>query len=144
MNKLGLELVLESIKSSINQPSDAVFALVHWLLTSSKNFGCVGTGENFSDADSQPSEVLSSNWNQNNRDENGAFYSIRYRQKDSNQKYVLKMVFSLVDTWQLILCRTGDDKTVSISINVENEVSNTDGYPFKDVDQVIERHIIKS
>jgi len=139
MNKFGLELVLESVKSSIDQPSDAVFALVHWLLTSSKNFGCVGTGENYSASDLQPSEVLSTDWNKSNKEENGPFYSVRYRQKDSNQKYVLKMVFSLGDTWQLILCRTGDDKTVSMSINVDNEVSNTDGYPFKDVDKLIEQ-----
>ena len=136
MNKFGLELVRESVKASSNQPSDAVFALVHWLLTSSKQFGCVGTGEHFSDNDLQPSEVLSQGWNKSNKDENGPFYSVRYRQKDSNQKFVLKMVFSLGTTWQLVLCRTGDDKTVSMSINVENEVSETDGYPYQDVDKV--------
>ena len=136
MNKFGLELVLELVKSSLSQPSDAVFALVHWLVTSSQKFGCVGTGENFSDSDSQPSEVLPNDWNRSNKDDNGPFYSVRYRQKDSNQKYVVKMVFSIGTTWQLILCRTGDDKTVSMSINVEDEVSDTDGYPFKDVNKV--------
>ena len=136
MNKFGLELVLELVKSSLSQPSDAVFALVHWLVTSSQKFGCVGTGENFSDSDSQPSEVLPNDWNRSNKDDNGPFYSVRYRQKDSNQKYVVKMVFSIGTTWQLILCRTGDDKTVSMSINVEDEVSDSDGYPFKDLDKV--------
>jgi len=139
MNKFGLELVLELVKSSLSQPSDAVFALVHWLVTSSQKFGCVGTGENFSDSDSQPSEVLPNDWNRSNKDDNGPFYSVRYRQKNSNQKYVVKMVFSIGTTWQLILCRTGDDKTVSMSINVEDEVSDTDGYPFKDVDKLLER-----
>ena len=136
MNKYGLELVLTSIKESINQPSDAIFALVHWFLSSSKKFGCVGTGESFGENDTHPSELLSTDWNKCNHDESGAFYIVRYRQRDTNQKFVFKMIHSVGTTWQLLLCRTGDDKTVSMSINVDSEVVNEDGYPFNDVDKV--------
>ena len=137
MNKYGLELVLASIKESANQPSDTLFALVHWFLSSSKKFGCVGTGENFGENDTPPSELLSTDWNKRNQDESGAHYTVRYRQRDTNQKFVLKMIHSIGTTWQLVLCRTGDDKTVSMSVNVETEVANTDGYPFNNIDEVL-------
>ena len=137
MNKYGLELVLSSVKKESNQPSDAVFALVHWILTSTRKFGCVGTGETFGENDTAPSELLSADWNKSNQEESGAFYTVRYRQTDTNQKFVLKMIYSVGTTWQVLLCRTGDDKTVSMSVNVENEVANTDGYPFNNIDEVL-------
>ena len=133
MGKYGLELLLSSVEGVVNQPADVTFALLHWVFTSSKEFGCVGLGENFGETDSPPSELLPSQWNKNNKDEGeGAFYITKYRQESSNQKYVLKMIFSVGTSWQIILCRTGDDKTVHISIDVANEVEDIPKYPFKD------------
>ena len=140
MNKFGLELLLAIIKDKypLNQPSDAVFALIHWLLTSTKKFGCVGNGETFSTSDlQQPSELLPEDWNSNNKNPDGPYYTVRYRQMESNQKFVLKKVFSIGSTWQITLCRIGDDKVVLMSIEVANEVTDTDGYPFKNIDQVL-------
>ena len=150
MSKYGLELLLSSVKEDLNQPSDVTFVLLHWIFTSTKEFGCVGLGENFGESDSQPSEQLPSQWNQNNKDDNGgAIYITKYRQTSSNQKYVLKMIFSVGTTWQIILCRTGDDKTVHMSIDIGNEVNDivppvcitgVVTYLFKDLDKV--RHFL--
>ena len=134
MTKYGLELVLKQAKP--NQPSDVVFAVVHWVLTSGKKFGSVGIGENFDASDSQPSELLPINWNIKNNEENGPYYVVRYRQKETNQKYVLKMVHSAGVMWQIILCRCGDDKMASMSADISKEVSDSDGFPFKDLDKV--------
>ena len=77
MNKYGLELVLVSIKESVNQPSDTIFALVHWFLSSSKKFGCVGTGEHFGENDTPPSELLSTDYNKYNQDPDQSLRTIQ-------------------------------------------------------------------
>ena len=137
MTKFGLELVLAiAAKTPWNQPSDAVLLLVHWLLASDQNLGCVGIGDSFGDDDTKPSELLPSDWNKKNRDENGAHYILKYRNNITKQKYVLKMVHSVGGTWQVILYRVGDDKQSNITVDVNSEVTDIEGYPFKNVDQV--------
>ena len=137
MNKFGLESFLAlAARTPWNQPSDAIYVLIHWLLSSSKDFQCVGIGEKFGESESEASEVLPNEWNKKNKDENGALYVLKYRQKGTGQKYVIKMIHSVGSTWQIILCREGDDKQASMTIDVNNEVADTEGYPFKNVDKV--------
>lgn len=140
MEKYGLELLFGSVNHELNQPSDVVFVLLHWIVTSDKGFKCVGIGENFGETDAKPTEFLPSKWNENNEKEGeGHFYMTKYRQSPSNEKYVLKMVFSAGTMWQILLCRTGDDKIVSMSIEIDKEVSDLSKgvSAFKDVDKLI-------
>ena len=137
MNKFGLESFLAlAAKTPWDQPSDAIFVLVHWQLSSSKDFRCVGIGDKFGESESDPSELLPDGWNKRAKDEDGALYVLKYRQHGTGQKYVIKMVHSVGSTWQILLCREGDDRQASVTVDVHNEVEDAPGYPFKNIDKV--------
>ena len=46
------------------------------------------------------------------------------------------MIHTAEETWQIILCRVGDDKQVTMAVDVNAEVENINGYPFKNIDLV--------
>ncbi|MBN3320441.1 PSMF1 inhibitor, partial [Atractosteus spatula] len=85
----GLELLYNSVVSSIACPQDALVCFVHWEIVRN-GYKCLGVGDQPSSSDRQ-SELLPAGWNSSSE-----LYTLRYQSGDSGKQLLLKAV--TVDT----------------------------------------------
>jgi len=137
-DKFGLELLRLATDGANLSPANVVVVVTHWKMLI-EGLRCAGTGETFSaDTDiSPPTEGLPSGWNGG---EEGV-HCIKYRHKDTNEKFILKSFATSVGEASsiageqahqtVIMMRVGDEKTAELSLKLSEETTKATTDKFK-------------
>ncbi|KPP75133.1 proteasome inhibitor PI31 subunit-like [Scleropages formosus] len=97
----GLELLYNSVASSISCPQDVLVCFVHWEIVR-RGYKCLGVGDEPQTSDKK-SELLPQGWNGNKE-----LYTLRYQSSDDKSRLLVKaitvdssLIFNLMNTEEL-------------------------------------------
>jgi len=116
----GFQIYFEAIKSQLQSKLDVVVSVIHFMLVND-DFLCVGTGEEFEEADaSGGSELLPTGWNSNQ-----TFYTLKYRSRKADKLQLLFKGIVAGDVFIASALPLQDSNTVhSLSIRPEQFITN--------------------
>ncbi|XP_018597754.1 proteasome inhibitor PI31 subunit [Scleropages formosus] len=111
----GLELLYNSVASSISCPQDVLVCFVHWEIVR-RGYKCLGVGDEPQTSDKK-SELLPQGWNGNKE-----LYTLRYQSSDDKSRLLVKaitvdssLIFNLMD----MTTEQVSDLTVNVSDYVD-------------------------
>ncbi|TSZ54742.1 Proteasome inhibitor PI31 subunit [Bagarius yarrelli] len=119
----GMEVLYNSVASSITSPQDAIVCFIHWEIVKS-GYKCLGSGDKPLKREKK-SELLPASWNLNKE-----LYTLRYRSNDDKSNLLIKaikvdsgLIFNLMDS--------ATDKVTDLTVNVGDYVNEANLQSFE-------------